>query len=239
MVMLTKRIFALDFIRGFAILLMIFFNYSVTLTYFRLINLAYDFLYWFVFPRVIASIFIFVSGVVAYVTYKNSKEKFCKIYFFRGLKLLIFAILISIFTYLFVPSGAIVFGILHFFAVTSFLVPFFIKYGRLNLIAGILITLFGFYLQLITFNFSFLFWLGFIPQNFFTFDYFPIIPWLGILMLGIYFGQNVAQKVAKVKFNGFLSRFFVFFGKNSLLIYLMHQPILIFVLTILGFKLFF
>ena len=239
MVVLTKRIFALDFIRGFAILLMIFFNYSVTLTYFRLINLTYDFLYWFVFPRVIASIFIFISGVVAYLTYKNSKEKFRKIYFFRGLKLLIFAILISIFTYLFVPSGTILFGILHFFAVTSFFVPFFIKYDRLNLIAGILITLVGLYLQFMSFSFSFLFWLGFIPQNFFTFDYFPLMPWLGVLMLGIYFGKKVVQKTVKMRLTGLPAQIFVFLGKNSLTIYLIHQPILIFVLTLLGFKLFF
>lgn len=234
-----KRIFALDLMRGFAVILMILFNYSVTLNYFRIVNFSYNFLYWYLFPRLVASIFIFISGVVAYVTYKNFKGKFRKIYFFRGLKLCIFAITITVFTYLFVPSGTIFFGILHFFAFTSFLVPFFIKYGRLNLIAGILITLFGFYLQLITFNFSSLFWLGFIPTNFFSFDYFPIMPWLGILLLGMYFGQNVAQKAAKVKLNGFLSRFFVFFGKNSLIIYLLHQPILIFVLTVLGFKLLF
>jgi uncharacterized membrane protein len=138
-----------------------------------------------------------------------------------------------------VPSGTILFGILHFFAVTSFFVPFFIKYDRLNLIAGILITLVGLYLQFMSFSFSFLFWLGFIPQNFFTFDYFPLMPWLGVLMLGIYFGKKVVQKTVKMRLTGLPAQIFVFLGKNSLTIYLIHQPILIFVLTLLGFKLFF
>jgi uncharacterized membrane protein len=233
-----KRISAFDFLKGIAIILMIFFNYSVTLTYFRVVDIPYNFAYWFVFPRIIASIFIFISGTVAYVSYKNFKEKFREIYFFRGFKLLIFAVLITIFTYLFVPAGTIFFGILHFFAATSILIPFFIKYEKLNLIAGILITLFGLYLQFASFNFSFLFWLGFMPSNFFAFDYFPLMPWLGVLMLGIYFGNKIVQKVEKMKFTGILSHFFIFLGKNSLMIYLFHQPILIILLMLLGFRLF-
>jgi uncharacterized membrane protein len=234
-----KRVFALDSIRGFAIILMIIFNYSVTLNYFRVFEIPYNFLYWFVFPRFIAAIFVFVSGIVAYVSYKNLKEKIRRNYFLRGFKLLFFAILITLFTYLFVPNETIFFGILHFFAVSSFLVPFFIKYRRFNFVAGCFITLVGFYMQLISFNFSFLFWLGFIPSNFVTFDYFPLMPWLGVLMLGIYFGGNIVKKVAKAQSNSIFGRFFAILGKNSLTIYLVHQPILILILALLGFRLFF
>jgi uncharacterized membrane protein len=239
MVNFMRRIFALDFLRGFAVILMISFNYSVTLNYFRVVDIPYNFLYWFIFPRFIAAIFIFISGVVAYVTYKNYKTKFLQLYFRRGIKLLIFAFLISLFTYLFVPSGTILFGILHFFAVSSFLIPFFIRYDKLNLIAGLSITLFGIYLQLVAFNFSYLFWLGFIPTNFFTFDYFPIMPWLGVLMLGIYFAKKFIGKTAKFQTKSVLGKLFAFLGRNSLTIYLIHQPILIFILMFLGFKLFF
>lgn len=215
-----KRLFAIDFLRGFAIILMIFFNYSVTLIYFQVVNFSYNFLYWFVFPRLIGGIFIFISGVASYVAYQNLRAKFPEKYFKRGLKLLLFAALISIFTYVFVPQGTILFGILHFFAFSSFLLPFFIKYDKLNLIAGIAITLIGFYLQLVTFNFPYLFWLGFMPKNFFTFDYFPLLPWLGVLMLGVFFGKKVIQKISKFSARGIFGSLFEFLGKHSLTIYL-------------------
>jgi uncharacterized membrane protein len=232
------RIQSIDLIRGVDIVLMVLFNYSVTLTYFKLIHIPSNFLYWSVFPRAVAAIFIFISGAAAYVSFENRKESFSKRYFVRGGKLLIFAAFITLFTYIFVPEGAIYFGVLHFFAASSFLVPFFIKYGKLNLAIGLLIVLSGSYLQLTDFDFPYLFWLGFTPENFYTFDYFPLMPWLGVLLLGIYAGEYIVEKTVSIKFKGRLADVFAFFGKNSLTIYLIHQPVLVSLLIILGFKLF-
>lgn len=233
-----ERIQTIDFIRGIDIVLMVLFNYSVTLSYFRLISIPSNFLYWSVFPMSIASIFIFLSGVAAFASFKNRNENFRKKYFMRGGKLLIFALFVTIFTFIFVPDMTIYFGILHFFAVSSFLVPFFIKYDKLNLIGGLFITLLGFYLQQTEFNFSYLFWLGFIPESFSTFDYFPLIPWLGVLMLGVYFGKSVVKKTDSIKFKIKLASTFMFLGKNSLTVYMIHQPVLIFLLIATGTKLF-
>ncbi|MCX9011373.1 MAG: heparan-alpha-glucosaminide N-acetyltransferase [Candidatus Methanoperedens sp.] len=228
----------IDLIRGVDIVLMVLFNYSVTLRYFRLINVSSDFLYWSVFPAFVASIFIFLSGTAARISFKKNKANFSRRYFLRGAELVIFAAFITLFTYIFTPEKTIFFGILHFFAVSSFLIPFFIKYNKLNLIAGLSITIFGLYLQQKEFNFSYLFWLGFMPENFSTFDYFPILPWLGVLLLGIYLGEYINDRTADMKIKNKLAGIFVFFGKNSLTIYLIHQPILIFLLIISGFKLF-
>jgi uncharacterized membrane protein len=233
------RVLALDLIRGIDIIPMILFNYSVTLDYFRIVTIPSSFLYWFVFPRIIAAIFIFVSGVAAYLSYKKSKKSFGKRYFIRGLKLLLFAALITVFTYFFVPNGMILFGILHFFAISSFVVPFLINKRKFNLIAGTLIVLFGIYLQFATFNFSSLLWLGFMSQNYFAFDYFPVLPWIGVMMLGIYFSKNVAKKLQKINVRNKFSSFVSFLGRHSLEIYLIHQPLLIFLLTLMGYRLFF
>ncbi len=230
------RIQTIDLIRGVDIVLMVLFNYSVTLSYFRLISMPGSFLYSFVFPRAIAAIFIFVSGVAAFVSFEKNKENFTKRYFKRGGKLLVFAGFITLFTYIFVPQGTVFFGILHFFAATSFLVPFFIRYNKLNLAGGLLIILCGFYLQLNQFDFSYLFWLGFMPKNFFTFDYFPLIPWLGVLMLGIYSGKYIVRRIAEIKFESRYAAPFMFLGKNSLTVYLFHQPVLIILLIALGFN---
>ncbi len=227
---------AIDVIRGIDLVLMVVFNYSVTLSYFGLIERQSGFLYSFIFPRAIASIFIFLSGVAAYIGYQN--KGFRNRYFKRGVKLLIFAAFVTLFTYIFVPEGTVFFGILHFFAATSFLLPFFIKYKRLNLIAGSFIILAGIFLQSMEFDFQYLFWLGFMPGNLRTFDYFPLLPWLGVLMLGVYSGKYVAGRTADIKFKNKLAGIFTFFGRNSLTIYLIHQPVLVVLLMVSGFKTF-
>jgi uncharacterized membrane protein len=179
-----------------------------------------------------------MSGVTSYVNYEKHKEKLTRKYFMRGIKLLFFAALITLFTYFFVPQYTIFFGILHFFAVSSFLIPFFIKYNKLNLIVGLSIILSGIYLQQQTFNFSSLSWLGFVPQTLSTFDYFPMIPWFGVLLLGVYYGKYIIDRTANIWFKGKISSVLTFMGKHSLTIYLVHQPALILLLIALGFKLF-
>jgi uncharacterized membrane protein len=233
-----ERIQAIDLVRGVDIVLMVLFNYSVTLSYFGIIQTQPNFLYWRVFPISIASIFIFLSGATARISFENHKEGFGKRYSTRGLKLLIFAAFVTLFTSIFVPEGTIYFGILHFFAASSFLVPLFIKYNRLNLLAGLSIVAVGFYLQQTEFNFSYLLWLGFMPRGFSTFDYFPLIPWLGVLLLGVHSGKYVAWRTANIRFKNKLAGKFMFLGKNSLTVYMVHQPVLIIILFALGFKLF-
>ena len=233
-----ERVQVIDLIRGMDIILMVLFNYSVTLTYFRLISLPAGSLYWYVFPRAIAFIFIFLSGITASSSFESRREGFRKRYLKRGLMLLVFAAFITLFTSIFVPERTIYFGILHFFAISSFLVPFFAGYDKLSLAAGLLITASGFYLQQVEFGFSYLLWLGFIPENFSTFDYFPLIPWLGILLLGMYSGKYVIGSTAGIKFKSKPAGIFMFLGKNSLAVYLIHQPLLILLLLASGFRLF-
>ncbi|MCX9081424.1 MAG: heparan-alpha-glucosaminide N-acetyltransferase [Candidatus Methanoperedens sp.] len=236
---LPDRIQAIDFIKGIDIILMVLFNYSITLDYFELIKIPSGYLYHSLLPISIASVFIFMSGVTACISYKKHREKSTRRYFMRGMKLLFFAFLITLFTYVFVRPNTIFFGILHFFAVTSFLLPIFIKYHKLNLIAGLSIILSGIYLQQQTFNSPYLLWVGFVPENFSTFDYFPLIPWLGVILLGIYYSDYIVKKTADITFcNGF-SKKVTFLGKHSLFVYLIHQPLLIMLLIASGFKLFF
>jgi len=234
---LPDRIHAIDFIKGFDIILMVLFNYSITLDYFKLLKIPSGYLYHYLLPISIASIFIFMSGVTAYISYEKHGEELTGRYFIRGMKLLFFAFLITLFTYVFVRPNTIFFGILHFFAVASFLIPFFIKYHNLNLIAGFSIILSGVYLQQQTFNSPYLLWVGFVPDNFSTFDYFPLVPWLGVILLGIYYSGYIVKKIAGIKFSSEFPKIFMFLGKHSLFIYLIHQPVLILLLIVSGFKL--
>jgi uncharacterized membrane protein len=99
----------------------------------------------------------------------------------------------------------------------------------------------GFYLQEFRFDFSWLLWLGFIPKNFYTFDYWPILPWFGVTLIGIFFGNSLyknGRRNFKIKDLSNLSivKVLAFLGRKSLTIYLIHQPLLILILMALGFK---
>ena len=72
--------------------------------------------------------------------------------------------------------------------------------------------------------------LGFVPPRFATSDYFPLLPNLGFFLLGTVLGRTVYRKketlLPMVSEKNVLVRFFSFCGRQSLFIYLAHQPIL-------------
>lgn len=240
-----NRLWEVDLLRGIAIILMIIFNYSFALYYLNIFILNGGFLYWYVLPRFIGGMFIFISGLSLTLMYSQIKQKkdTHKKFFSRGLQIFGFGILITIVTFLTFPNAFIIFGILHFIGISIILGQFFLKYKKLNLLLGLLLIAIGFYLQNFSFNFPWLLWLGFIPKNFYTFDYWPILPWFGVTLLGIFFG-NLLYKNGKRKFkirdfsNEITVKFLSFLGKHSLTIYLLHQPLLIASLVIMGFRIF-
>ena len=241
--MKKKRFWEIDLLRGLAIIKMIIFNYSFALFYLGI----YNFKEGMMFPGAAAAVFIFLVGLCLTISYSRIKRRkqieIYKKFFSRGLKIFGYGILITIITLLTFPEAFIVFGILHFIGVSIILGQFFLKFKKLNLFLGILFIILGFYLQNFRFDFSWLLWLGFIPKNFYTFDYFPILPWFGFTLIGIFFG-NWLYKDGKRRFNirdfsnSSIVKFLTFLGRKSLIIYLIHQPILVIFLLVLGFKVF-
>jgi uncharacterized membrane protein len=89
------------------------------------------------------------------------------------------------------------------------------------------------------FGFPWLIWLGLTPDNVCAVDFFPIFPWFGVVLIGIFVGNSLYPGATR-KFNlcdisnSFIIRLFCFLGRHSLLIYLIHQPLLITLLYLLG-----
>ncbi|SEH04203.1 DUF1624 domain-containing protein [Candidatus Venteria ishoeyi] len=138
------------------------------------------------------------------------------------------------------PSVLIFFGILHLIATASIIAAilnyFLKKHYGLFLPLGLALIALGIWLQHPFFNQSSLQWLGLMTYKPPTEDYVPLLPWLGVVVLGLFAGHicekhNWLQQQTLPHF----TRPLVFAGKHGLLIYMLHQPILIGLLWVLLF----
>lgn len=242
------RFWEIDTARGVAILLMILFNWSFTLYYFNIFTIAEGPLYWFWFPRLIAGMFILIAGLSITISFSRVKKRvkdkgkvFVRNkYLLRGARIFGYGLLITAMTYLAVPQGTILFGILHFIGVAIILsIPLLSATKRTILIAALISFLIAIILGSFTVDFPWLLWLGLRPEGFFTLDYFPIFPWFSVFLIGMALGKawypdGKRSFTLKERKSTLLS----LFGRRSLFIYLIHQPLLIAVLYVLGFSLF-
>lgn len=240
------RLWEIDFLRGIAIILMIIFHFIYDLNHFSIIYyrlwegpFAYT-------SSIIASVFVVLVGISLTINYNKKKNKMAlkeikKQWIIRGLKLFSLGLLITAISFIIIPERFVIFGILHCIGLSIiFSIPF-INYTWQNLIIGSILISSGLYLRVLTFDFSYLIPLGFLPPKYYTIDYFPLLPWFGVVLIGISLGHLLYPEgqrrfhLTDHPMKG-LSQNICFIGRHSLHIYFLHQPVL--VLIVLMFMLF-
>ena len=241
-----KRFWEIDFLRGIAILLMIIFHALYDFNYFGGYNFNLHSGLWLYVGRASAMMFIFVVGISLTLSHSRAagmnvpKQEMYQKYIKRGARIFSWGLIITFITWLFLKDGVIVFGILHFIGLSVILAYPFLRLRAYNLLIGAGIIFSGMCLSNLAFDFPWLLWLGFRPYGFYTLDYFPILPWFGITLIVIFAGNslypNNTRKLSIKNRTGFLPiRLFCMLGRRSLLIYLIHQPMLIALLYLFGF----
>lgn len=225
-----ERFWEIDFLRGSAVIMMVVFHFLYDLNYFKIYNVDIHTGFWYYFAIITASMFIFLVGISLTISY-SGKANYRK-YIIRGLKIFGLGVLATIATWLFLGEGFIVFGILHFIGLSIIFAYPFLRFKKVNILLGISFIILGIYLQTLVFGSPWFFWFGLKPQGFYTVDYFPLLPWFGLILLGLFFGNNLYSE-GKRFFNirdlskNSLIRRFCFLGRHSLVIYILHQPILV------------
>ncbi len=153
--------------------------------------------------------------------------------------------MVTVSTVLFFPEGPIFFGILTLLG-TAMTGTVFLHgcFQKVNPSAGILSSLLMFFLfqkwrwgiigafqiqesSASVFSPVFRAWIGYPAQGFYSADYFPLLPWIFIFWSGYF---TYREMEAWKNFPVFMYRghsFFSWTGKQSLLIYLLHQPVLL------------
>lgn len=123
------------------------------------------------------------------------------------------------------------FGILHCLGICMILAAAIKKAPKILLLilAAALIYL-GFYVKGIVTDCEYLYPLGIRYEGFFSSDYFPLLPNLGYFIAGMFIGKTAYAKKQSLlpTVNSTVAplRFLSWCGRQSLFIYLLHQPIL-------------
>jgi len=227
---IVQRFYLLDLLRGVAIVLMLYFHFSFDLAHFGFTqsNFYHD-PYWLHLRTVIVSLFLFVVGASLVLATQNGIQyrHFSK----RIGLLLLFSVLISVNSYFMFPGRTIIIGILHFILIASLLGLIFIRYYYLILITAIAIILTGTNLQHEFFDNVWVHWIGMMTHKPATEDYVPLIPWFGVVLLGMFFMKYALKsanlkKILQTKADHRIFDSLTFLGRHSLIIYVIHQPIL-------------
>ena len=69
-----KRFWEIDFARGLAVVLMVIFNYSFALKFLGIFDLDLGWLYWWLFPRIIVTMFVAIAGLSVYLNHSQTKN---------------------------------------------------------------------------------------------------------------------------------------------------------------------
>ena len=235
----ASRFREIDATRGIAILMMVLFHTVFDLNFFMILPVNISTGFWRWFAMATASLFLLVVGISLVVSRARSAAKLSgfaltKKFLFRGAGIFALGLLVTLATWLYLHEGFILFGILHLIGVSVILSVLFFRFGKYNILLGLLFIAGGFFIGTLQ-GPVWLLPLGIYPSSFTSVDYTPLIPWFGVVLAGLGVGEFL--------YSGGVRQFTVphlpdrivqplsFLGRYSLVIYLVHQPIIILLLA--------
>lgn len=233
----SRRIWEIDFLRGLSIILVVGYHLLYDLGAYvgikRFLGWSTDLstVAWMVAQHFFAGLFIVLSGTSSTLTRSNVR---------RGLRLLAVSLAVTAVTYIFDPSEAVWFGILQLLAVSILIFGVAFEKARPLTCAAWGVFVLGLSAALhllkktVTIPFDWLLPFGIHSPGYSSFDYFPLIPWFGIFLIGAALGKSVyAPRKSLLPWR--LPQTFVnAAGRHSLLIYIAHQPVILAVFYIAG-----
>jgi len=198
----------------------------------------------FIWQQSICIVFLFLSGFC--ISFGKKK-------YINGVKVFLSGTIISIFSYLFFYEERMLFGVLMFLGTSMILVNFFETWlKRIPKEIGFICSTVLFLItrninegELGCYSFSILqlpkslyhgyimTFFGFTDNHFFSTDYFSLFPWVFLFLMGFYAYFFWEQLTEKKSLYHFKIPGVTFLGRHTLLLYILHQPVIYGVLQII------
>jgi uncharacterized membrane protein len=223
---LKGRVHSLDSLRGTALLLMAGFHFCFDLSLFGAARIDFLTPFWLAYRELIVVLFVGIAGAGIALAGRLRLDRLARL---GGC-----ALLVSAGTAWLFPQTWVFFGILHFLFVASLVGPLFARVPWLCLpLAPVFYFLPHFYKSFL-FERPYLRFTGLSPVLQHTIDFVPLFPWLGVMLLGIFVGFSLPERISGRP--GVLSRL----GRHALLFYMLHQAVLLplaWVVSVIGLRL--
>jgi uncharacterized membrane protein len=243
---LAYRFPEIDLLRGLAIAMMVLYHALFDLTFTGVAEISVTTGFWKVFQIATATLFLGIAGVSLSVSAARAEKyldrrAFTRKFLWRGAGIFAAGMVVTAVTLILVPGAPVIFGILHCIGISIMLSPLFFRFRRFLPFAGIVVILVGVLVFPVE-GPALLIPLGVYPPGFSSLDWVPLLPWMGVVMLGIVIGDalypggergySVPPSLLEVP------RGALWPGRHSLLLYFLHQPVLICLLAVFvpGFR---
>lgn len=226
---MKERIWELDALRGLSILVMIGLHLTYDLVFLFGVWALKDLTLYNIIQKLCATTFLVLSGLCVTLGARPVRRGLLVF----GCGLVVSAVTVGMYLLQFAGKGIIIyFGVLHCLGACMLLWQVFRKLPVwVLLILGAAMIAGGLYLtDNVRISEVWLVPFGVPYYGFTSSDYFPLLPNLGYFLVGSVLGKvlyrNRQSLLPRVNSSFFLLRFFRWCGRNSLWIYMLHQPVL-------------
>ena len=242
---MKKRYFLLDSLRGITLISMMLYHAVWDLVYIFGVRMPWYQSQWaYVWQQSICWTFILLSGFCWSLGGKKLK---------RALQVIGASVLISVVTVLFMPENRVLFGVLSAIGTGMLLmIPLERVFRKINPYLGAVVS-FGLFILCKNVNSGYLgigdwnilelpkewyanfatAYIGFPASDFWSTDYFSVIPWLFLYWTGYFLYRIFKQQDLLLYLSRWHFKPLEWIGQHSLEIYLLHQPIIYGVLYVL------
>jgi len=225
------RLVLLDELRGGALLAMILFHFTWDLDYFGLappgLTASPQFKW---LGDAIAATFLLVVGASLALAARGGWR--ARPFWMRLAKIAGAAALVSLATWFVFPDEFIFFGVLHCIALSSLAAAPLLR-APVSLVLAVAAIALALPLLVASpmFDAPIWWWLGLGTHQPLSNDWRPFLPWFGVVLLGMAIARGalaraLPERLARLRARSLAGRALVLGGRRSLLVYLVHQPLL-------------